>query len=217
MNIFKKIYNYRELLKTNVKKEIRGRYKNSFLGVLWSFLNPLLQLAVYLSYYANINFEDNFSPIKIWENLIFKNSLDEKIVVPMRFKTPEKKMYEGAYVHEPITGLKGCVASFDYTSLYPKIMELFYIGADVHCRNEEKNKLYTDMLNVLENDNTEKSHEMLSEIKTTGIFNEFYIKKCDDIIENNNNFLYIENSVEEIANKYGLDKYGEETETNITH
>lgn len=47
MNIFKKIYNYRELLKTNVKKEIRGRYKNSILGVVWSFLNPLLQLAVY--------------------------------------------------------------------------------------------------------------------------------------------------------------------------
>ena len=47
MNIFKKIYNYRELLKTNVKKEIRGRYKNSFLGILWSFLNPLLQLLVY--------------------------------------------------------------------------------------------------------------------------------------------------------------------------
>lgn len=47
MNIFRKIYNYRELLKTNVKKEIRGRYKNSILGVMWSFLNPLLQLAVY--------------------------------------------------------------------------------------------------------------------------------------------------------------------------
>lgn len=47
MNIFKNIYNYRELLKTNVQKEIRGRYKNSFLGILWSFLNPLLQLAVY--------------------------------------------------------------------------------------------------------------------------------------------------------------------------
>lgn len=47
MNIFKKIYNYRELLKTNVKKEIRGRYKNSILGVIWSFLNPLLQLVVY--------------------------------------------------------------------------------------------------------------------------------------------------------------------------
>ena len=47
MNVFKRIYDYRELLKTNVKKEVKGRYKNSFLGVLWSFLNPLLQLAVY--------------------------------------------------------------------------------------------------------------------------------------------------------------------------
>jgi len=47
INVFKKLYEYRELLKTNVKKEIRGKYKNSFLGVLWSFLNPLLQIAVY--------------------------------------------------------------------------------------------------------------------------------------------------------------------------
>ena len=47
MNIFKNIYNYRELLKNNVKKDIRGRYKKSVLGVLWTFLNPLLQLAVY--------------------------------------------------------------------------------------------------------------------------------------------------------------------------
>lgn len=47
MQIWKDIYNYRELLKTNVKKDIRGKYKGSFLGVLWSFLNPLLQVVVY--------------------------------------------------------------------------------------------------------------------------------------------------------------------------
>lgn len=45
--MFKNLYNYRELLKTNVKKEIRGKYKASFLGVLWSFINPLLQVLVY--------------------------------------------------------------------------------------------------------------------------------------------------------------------------
>lgn len=46
-NVFKNLYNYRELLKTTVKKEVRSKYKNSFLGVLWSFLNPLLQIIVY--------------------------------------------------------------------------------------------------------------------------------------------------------------------------
>lgn len=47
MNIFKKLYDYREMLKTSIKKDIGGKYKNSFLGVLWSFVNPLLQIIVY--------------------------------------------------------------------------------------------------------------------------------------------------------------------------
>lgn len=47
MNVFQNLYNYRELIKTSVKKDIGGKYKHSFLGVLWSFVNPLLQIAVY--------------------------------------------------------------------------------------------------------------------------------------------------------------------------
>lgn len=47
MKVFKELYQYRELLKTNVKKDIRGKYKGSFLGVLWSFINPLLMVIVY--------------------------------------------------------------------------------------------------------------------------------------------------------------------------
>ncbi len=63
MNIFKNLYNYRELLKTSVKKDVRGKYKNSFLGVLWSFLNPLLQIAVYAFVFGkilNVN-EENYA------------------------------------------------------------------------------------------------------------------------------------------------------------
>lgn len=47
MKLFKDLYDYRELLKSNVKKEIRGKYKGSFLGILWSFVNPLLMTLVY--------------------------------------------------------------------------------------------------------------------------------------------------------------------------
>lgn len=47
MSIFKNLYNYRELLKTNITKDVGGKYKKSFLGVLWSFVNPLLQIMVY--------------------------------------------------------------------------------------------------------------------------------------------------------------------------
>lgn len=47
MSIFKSLYDYRELLKTSVKKDVGGKYKHSFLGILWSFVNPLLQIIVY--------------------------------------------------------------------------------------------------------------------------------------------------------------------------
>ena len=47
VGLFKNLYKYREFLKTSVKKEFRGKYKKSFLGVLWSFINPLCQLIIY--------------------------------------------------------------------------------------------------------------------------------------------------------------------------
>jgi ABC-2 type transport system permease protein len=47
MTFFNELYKYREFLLTSVKKEFRGKYKKSFLGVLWSFLNPLCQVLIY--------------------------------------------------------------------------------------------------------------------------------------------------------------------------
>ena len=60
--MIKKLYNYRQLLKSNVQKEIRGKYKGSFLGILWSFVNPLLQVLVYALVFPFImrNTQDNY-------------------------------------------------------------------------------------------------------------------------------------------------------------
>ena len=43
----KEIFFYRGMITSLAKREIRGRYKASVLGFLWSFLNPLMQLVVY--------------------------------------------------------------------------------------------------------------------------------------------------------------------------
>ena len=43
----KEIYRYREMIRMLVRRDLRGRYKKSVLGFLWTFLNPLLQLGVY--------------------------------------------------------------------------------------------------------------------------------------------------------------------------
>lgn len=45
--MMKSLFQYREFFKTSVLKDFRGKYKKSFLGVLWSFINPLLQLLIY--------------------------------------------------------------------------------------------------------------------------------------------------------------------------
>jgi len=37
----------RDLIKASAKREVLGRYRGSFMGLLWSFFNPLLMLVVY--------------------------------------------------------------------------------------------------------------------------------------------------------------------------
>jgi len=50
----REIYAYREMIVSLVKRDLKGRYKGSALGFFWTFLNPLLQLAVYTMVFSVI-------------------------------------------------------------------------------------------------------------------------------------------------------------------
>ncbi len=54
VSIFREIYAYREMYKNMVKRNLRTRYKASFFGFLWTFINPLLQLVVYSVVFSSI-------------------------------------------------------------------------------------------------------------------------------------------------------------------
>src|SRR6478736_4755873 len=43
----KKLIRYRGLIQSLVARELKARYRGSVLGFLWSFINPLLLLAIY--------------------------------------------------------------------------------------------------------------------------------------------------------------------------
>lgn len=43
----KELHKFKEMIISWTKKELRTRYKGSFLGFMWTFVNPLLQLVVY--------------------------------------------------------------------------------------------------------------------------------------------------------------------------
>ena len=43
----KEIWDYRDMVYSLVKRELRGRYQKSVLGMLWTFLNPFFQIVIY--------------------------------------------------------------------------------------------------------------------------------------------------------------------------
>lgn len=47
MHLINELYEYREMIFSLVRRDLKGRYKGSILGFFWTFLNPLLQLCVY--------------------------------------------------------------------------------------------------------------------------------------------------------------------------
>ena len=47
MNTLKELYAYREMIFSLIRRDLKGRYKGSALGFLWTFINPLMQLGVY--------------------------------------------------------------------------------------------------------------------------------------------------------------------------
>jgi len=54
MEFMKELWQYREMIISLVKRDLKSRYKGSVLGFLWMFLNPLLQLFVYTIVFSAI-------------------------------------------------------------------------------------------------------------------------------------------------------------------
>src|SRR5690349_12306182 len=44
---FHELYQYRALLWSLTQRELKARYRGSVLGFLWTFINPMLHMAVY--------------------------------------------------------------------------------------------------------------------------------------------------------------------------
>ncbi|MDR6878745.1 ABC transporter permease [Bacillus sp. 3255] len=52
--MFKNFWHHRELIKQFTVRDVISRYKGSYLGIFWSFLNPLLMLTVYTFVFSEI-------------------------------------------------------------------------------------------------------------------------------------------------------------------
>ena len=98
MNTLKELYAYRQMIFSLVKKELRGRYKGSVLGFMWTFINPLLQLLVYAIVFSFLLGSDIpkyylhlFVALVPW--LFFSSSLTGGSVSIIASKDMVKKIY----------------------------------------------------------------------------------------------------------------------------
>lgn len=54
MSYFRQLWTFRGFFLASVQREIRNRYLNSGMGVIWLFLNPVLQLTIYYFVFEKI-------------------------------------------------------------------------------------------------------------------------------------------------------------------
>lgn len=82
----------------------------------------LIELVYTLAFSSKLNFVDVYSPVRMWDMIIYNYLKDRKIVVPLKEDQGKSEAFEGAYVKDPLVGAHKWIASFDLNSLYPHLI-----------------------------------------------------------------------------------------------
>lgn len=117
----------------------------------------LMMLCFTMSYKAGVNYSDTFGTVGIWDSLIYRNLLEQNIIVPPN-KDSYKSDYEGGYVKDPQCGVHDWVASFDVNSLYPNIIVQWNMSPETILKGDVEPNMNVDRcLNGFVNPHKDKS------------------------------------------------------------
>jgi len=90
----------------------------------------LIELAITMAYDAKVNFEDVYSQVRMWDNIIYVYLSKRNTVIPPKHESRKDNKYAGAYVKEPIPGIYDWVVSFDLNSLYPHLIMQYNLSPE---------------------------------------------------------------------------------------
>ena len=102
--VVQEIKRYRFLISQLVRRDFNHKYRQSILGVLWSFLNPLLMMGVQYLVFSFLfhNAIENF-PVYLMTGIIFFNFFNEASTLAMQSVTANagliRKVYMPRYVY----------------------------------------------------------------------------------------------------------------------
>ena len=90
----------------------------------------LLELAFTMAYDAKVNYEDVYSQVRMWDNIIFIYLAKMGIVIPPKKDSVKDAKYAGAYVKEPVPGMYDWIVNFDLNSLYPHLIMQYNLSPE---------------------------------------------------------------------------------------
>jgi DNA polymerase elongation subunit (family B) len=90
----------------------------------------LLELAFTMAYDAKVNYEDVYSQVRMWDNIIFIYLAKMGVVIPPKRDSVKDAKYAGAYVKEPIPGMYDWIVNFDLNSLYPHLIMQYNVSPE---------------------------------------------------------------------------------------
>ena len=88
-----------------------------------------IKLIMAMAYDAKINFNDCFTPTRVWDVIIHNYLMKQGIVIPKQ-SHPQGGSIEGAFCKEPILGMHKWVVSYDLNSLYPHLIQMYNISPE---------------------------------------------------------------------------------------
>jgi ABC-type polysaccharide/polyol phosphate export permease len=110
-------------------KTIKLRYKNSFLGIFWSMLNPLLFLLILMLVFSKINHIENFGLYAL-SGLVFWNFISASILQVLTSFIDNASILKSINLHPfsfPLSAIVAALINLALT-LVPFFILMFFLG-----------------------------------------------------------------------------------------
>lgn len=129
---------YKDLLYELIRKDIKLKYKNSILGILWSMVNPLLMMAVLTIVFSNLfnNHIENF-PVYVLSGRLIYQFFSESTNFAMDSIHANSQLIKKVYVPKYFFPLSRICSSFITTlvSMIPLLLVMWVSGMSFHWFN----------------------------------------------------------------------------------
>jgi DNA polymerase elongation subunit (family B) len=100
-----------------------------------------------IAFSSNVNLEEAFSPVNVWDAKIYNRLKAMNIVIPPKMDNIKNEKIIGAFVKEPDPIKYGYVVSEDLNSLYPRILVQYNMSTETLIDKHQRYKLLLDELN----------------------------------------------------------------------